>query len=45
MHNLPVVVGSLSGWQITGIVVGVLVLIVVAMTFKDIIRYIKISSM
>jgi len=45
MSNLPVVLGALGGWQITGIVVGVLFVIVLLMSAKDIIRYIKISSM
>ena len=45
MLNSPVVVGSLGGWQITGIVVGVLLVVVLLLTAKDIIRYIKISNM
>ena len=45
MSNLPVLLGGLGGWQVTGIVAGVLVVIVLLLTAKDIIRYIKISSM
>jgi hypothetical protein len=37
--------GSLGGWQITGIVIASLVVIVLLLSAKDIIRYIKISSM
>ena len=45
MSNAPLVLASLGGWQITGIVVGLFVVFILALTAKDIIRYIKISSM
>ena len=45
MSSAPVLLGELGGWQITGIVAGVLVVIVLLLTVKDIIRYIRISSM
>ena len=44
MSNAPIILAKLGGWQITGIVVGLLVVFVLRHA-KDIIRYIKISSM
>ncbi len=36
---------GLNGWNIAGIVAGMLLALLVAMNAKDVIRYIKISSM
>lgn len=35
----------MSGWEITGIVLGIIVLILLVMNAKDLWRYIKISNM
>jgi len=35
----------MSGWEITGIVLGVIILGLLIMNAKDIYRYIKISNM
>jgi hypothetical protein len=45
MSDSLILLGGLSGWKITGIVVGVLFVVVLLVSAKDIIRYIKISSM
>ncbi len=35
----------MSGWEITGIVLGVVILILLVINAKDLWRYIKISNM
>ena len=35
----------MSGWEITGIVVGIIILLLLVINAKDIWRYIKISNM
>ena len=35
----------MSGWEITGIVLGVIILVLLIMNAKDLYRYIKISNM
>jgi len=35
----------MNGWEITGIVIGVLILLGIVVNFKDLVRYFKISSM
>jgi hypothetical protein len=35
----------MSGWEITGIVLGIIVLLLLAINAKDLYRYIKISNM
>lgn len=35
----------MSGWEITGIVLGIIVLILLVINAKDLWRYIKISNM
>ncbi len=35
----------MSGWEITGIVLGVIILILLVINAKDLYRYIKISNM
>lgn len=35
----------MSGWEITGIILGVIILILLAINAKDLWRYIKISNM
>jgi hypothetical protein len=36
---------KMNGWEIAGIVVGAVVLLMVLINIKDLFRYIKISSM
>ena len=45
MSESPVVLSDVNGWGITGIVIGILVVIAILFNIKDIARYIKISSM
>jgi hypothetical protein len=35
----------MTGWEIFGIVVGVVILALIVMNFRDLYRYIKISNM
>jgi hypothetical protein len=35
----------MSGWEITGIVLGIIILLLLVMNAKDLWRYIKISNM
>ena len=35
----------MSGWEITGIVLGLIILVLLVMNAKDLWRYIKISNM
>jgi hypothetical protein len=35
----------MSGWEITGIVVGIIILLLLVINAKDLWRYIKISNM
>ncbi len=35
----------MSGWEITGIVLGIIILILLVINAKDLWRYIKISNM
>jgi hypothetical protein len=35
----------MSGWEITGIILGVIILLLLVMNAKDLWRYIKISNM
>ena len=35
----------MSGWEITGIVLGIIILLLLVMNSKDLWRYIKISNM
>jgi len=35
----------MSGWEITGIVLGIIILLLLIMNAKDLWRYIKISNM
>jgi len=35
----------MSGWEITGIVLGLIILILLVINAKDLYRYIKISNM
>jgi hypothetical protein len=35
----------MSGWEITGIVLGIIILILLVINAKDLYRYIKISNM